>query len=136
MQRRFKEGANCNTRKGFFIALVSMGTQNLNLREEEKTMKKKERIFWVVAIILMVLAGSGNPQVWAAEKVDKVKIGGLLTLTGVMALSGQNFRDAMEFAKDEINAQGGIKAWVGQKLKSFTVIARLSRPSQCPKPSV
>jgi branched-chain amino acid transport system substrate-binding protein len=80
-------------------------------------MKKKERFFGVLAIILILLAMSGYPHVWAAEKVDKVKIGGLLTLTGVMALSGQNFRDAMEFAKDEINAQGGIKSLGGAKIE-------------------
>lgn len=91
--------------------------QNLNLREEEMAMKKKERVFWVLSIILVVLTGSGYPYVWAAEKVDKVKIGGLLTLSGVMALSGQNFRDAMEFAKDDINAQGGIKSLGGAKIE-------------------
>jgi branched-chain amino acid transport system substrate-binding protein len=94
-----------------------MGTQNLNLREEEKGMGMKKQVFLVLAIILMLSMGTGYPDGWAAEKVEKVKIGGLLTLSGVMAVSGQNFRDAMEFAKDEINAQGGIKSMGGAKIE-------------------
>jgi cytochrome c oxidase assembly factor CtaG len=68
MQRRFKEGANYYTWTGFFIALVSMDMQNLKLREEEIAMQKKERLFWVLSIIVVVLTWGGSPFVWAGER--------------------------------------------------------------------
>jgi len=52
-----------------------------------------------------------------AGQAKTIKIGALLTLSGNMALSGKNFRDAIEFAVEHINEQGGIKSLGGAKIE-------------------
>lgn len=77
-------------------------------------MKKTVHLFWVFLIVAVLLA-SGASSAGAQQKV--VKIGALLTLTGAMAATGQDMKDAVEYAAEIINAQGGIKSMGGAKIQ-------------------
>jgi branched-chain amino acid transport system substrate-binding protein len=57
-------------------------------------------------------AGSGN-----GKKVDEVRLGVILPLTGSTAQNGNNSRKGVELAADLINKDGGIKSMGGAKIK-------------------
>ncbi len=65
-----------------------------------------KQAFFVGAILMLsLLAGCGsNPS-----GKEPIKIGAILILTGDVANIGQAFRQGIELAVDEINAQGGFK---------------------------
>lgn len=53
----------------------------------------------------------------ASDDVDVVKIGSLHPLTGPQASEGQEMRDAIQLAIDEINENGGIQSLGGAKVE-------------------
>ncbi|MEK9974319.1 MAG: ABC transporter substrate-binding protein, partial [Deltaproteobacteria bacterium] len=55
--------------------------------------------------------------VFSVSAADTVKVGILLPLSGSVAPIGVNNRRGHEFAVEEINANGGIKALGGAKLE-------------------
>jgi branched-chain amino acid transport system substrate-binding protein len=54
--------------------------------------------------------------VFATQATAQIRLGSTLTLTGPTATYGENSRDGMELAKDEVNVKGGIK---GENLEIF-----------------
>lgn len=52
-----------------------------------------------------------------SEQVDVIKIGSLHPLTGPQASEGQEMRDAIQLAIDEVNENGGIKSLGGAKVE-------------------
>jgi branched-chain amino acid transport system substrate-binding protein len=95
---------------------AAFGKLEKNRGQGGMKMRKSKKVLFVVAILAGVLM-VGNPSLLQAADVKAVKIGGLLTLSGSMAVSGKNFKDAIEFAVEEINAQGGIKSLGGAKIE-------------------
>ena len=65
------------------------------------------------ALAVVALAGSGS--VWAQAK--DVEIGLIAPMSGPWARQGEVMKIAADLAISEINAQGGIKALNGAKLK-------------------
>lgn len=53
----------------------------------------------------------------AAKDVKEVKIGVILPLSGSLAKIGENIKDGLTFAADEVNADGGIKSLNRAKLR-------------------
>src|SRR5690606_38342396 len=60
---------------------------------------------------------SANKDDNSSEKVDVVKIGAILPLTGSAASIGEMSKRAMELAVEEINENGGIESLGGAKLE-------------------
>lgn len=69
-------------------------------------MKKLLGIIGLVAIVLIIALINRSPD--TAQTNEPIRIGGLLSLTGVAADFGQMSKKAMELAVEEINADGGI----------------------------
>ena len=67
-----------------------------------------------VAVAALALAGGA---VQAGEKVDEIRIGVVVPLSGIGATVGAQMKTGATIASDEINAKGGIKALGGAKLK-------------------
>ena len=65
---------------------------------------------WLVAIVVIILIiwGFSRGPVDEPGSTEPIKIGGALSLTGFAAESGDMAMKAMELARDEINAAGGI----------------------------
>ncbi|MEB3779349.1 MAG: ABC transporter substrate-binding protein [Desulfurococcales archaeon] len=68
----------------------------------------------IVTVVIVVAAALflGGGQ----EQVSEIKIGVILPLSGRLAETGADLKNGIEFAIEEINAQGGIKACGGAKL--------------------
>jgi branched-chain amino acid transport system substrate-binding protein len=71
----------------------------------------------VVLIMVIMLAGcpqkrTSQPPTLPTTKQQTIKIGAVLPLTGDLATYGQNARDGIELAKEEVNSKGGIKVEV------------------------
>lgn len=75
-----------------------------------------KRLVFGVGICLVVLAMSSLTAV-AGEKVDEVRIGIVVPLSGIGATVGTQMKTGATIAIDEINAKGGIKALGGAKLR-------------------
>jgi branched-chain amino acid transport system substrate-binding protein len=80
-------------------------------------MKRNVYLFWISLIMAGVWLGAGSLPAAAQTKANTVKIGALLTLTGSMSVTGQDMKDATEYAAEMINAQGGIKSLGGAKVQ-------------------
>lgn len=83
----------------------------------------KKRSALVLAGLLAIgtaLAGcSGSQSSGAADAgqpVKEIKIGQIHPLSGAMAVEGQQMRDAVQLAVDEVNEKGGIKSLGGAKV--------------------
>src|SRR5262245_44083156 len=67
-----------------------------------------------------LLAGASSaliaPRAWA-QQPSEVKVGLLVPISGMYARPGAVMRQGAEMAIDHINAQGGIKALGGAKMK-------------------
>jgi branched-chain amino acid transport system substrate-binding protein len=78
-------------------------------------MSAKRKGLAILCVLLLVVA-----TLWvgtaAAQKGGTVKIGGLWPLSGGASTIGTEERDGMQYAIDEINNAGGIKALGGAKL--------------------
>ncbi len=83
---------------------------------------------WIFTIVLLaaLLGGCGptptqpptvQPTQAPAKEVPVIKIGALHPVSGDAAATGQEMREALTFAIDEINAQGGIKSLGGAKIQ-------------------
>ncbi len=75
---------------------------------------------WCLILIIgsFLIVGSGIIYPAGAQtKPGIVKIGALLTLSGTMSVTGQNLKDAIDYAAEVINAQGGIKSLGGAKIQ-------------------
>lgn len=59
----------------------------------------------------------GNNGSETSDDVDVIKIGSLHPLTGATAAEGQEMRDAVQLAIDEVNEQGGIESLGGAKVE-------------------
>lgn len=73
-----------------------------------------EKLRFVIAVVLMVLAIFGGLNASAAE--DPVKIGFVYIMSGPFATYGQFAKQGAELAIDEINKAGGIN---GRKIEAF-----------------
>lgn len=62
-------------------------------------------------------AKPADPAKPAESKVDEIKIGVLIPLTGGQAATGENLKRSHELAAQMINEQGGIKSMGGAKIK-------------------
>jgi branched-chain amino acid transport system substrate-binding protein len=69
-----------------------------------------------ITVLLWVLFGPGAWTEVRAGKVDEVRIGNILPLSGPSANAGRQCRAAIELATDAINAAGGIKSLGGARL--------------------
>ena len=67
------------------------------------------QIFFIASLILSI--GCSREK---GVKEEEIKIGAILPLTGDAALYGENAKNAIELAKDEVNNSGGIQ---GRKLE-------------------
>lgn len=83
-------------------------------------MTMKRIFFWHIVIVcalsISTLCFVNDGWVFAQSK-KIVKVGALLTLTGALAQSGKNNKDAIEFAAEDINSRGGIKSLGGAQIK-------------------
>lgn len=73
--------------------------------------KTTKNVLWVVVIILVVwgiVALNNRPLSNTANQSGPIKVGVIMPLTGDIATVGQATRYAIEIAKDEVNAKGGI----------------------------
>lgn len=61
--------------------------------------------------------GGGGGTAGDAPKVDSVRLGAILPLTGATAQNGNNSRKGIELAVERINADGGIKSMGGAKIE-------------------
>ena len=75
----------------------------------------KKGVF-LVALIVGILAVSFG-TVKAGEKVDEIRVGIVVPLSGIGATVGTQMKTGATIAMDEINAKGGIKALGGAKLR-------------------
>ena len=75
-----------------------------------------KRLLCGIGICLVVLALSSLTAV-AGEKVDEVRIGIVVPLSGIGATVGTQMKTGATIAIEEINAKGGIKALGGAKLR-------------------
>jgi branched-chain amino acid transport system substrate-binding protein len=57
-------------------------------------------------------------QSWARDKAKPVKIGVLLTLTGVLAKAGQEIKNVVDMAIEDVNAKGGIQCLGGARFQA------------------
>ncbi len=78
-------------------------------------MKRTACLIWICLIVAVLCVGiSSSP---AQEQPKVVKIGALFTLSGSMSVTGQDMKDATEYAAEMINAQGGIRSMGGAKVQ-------------------
>lgn len=75
------------------------------------------RIRWGAGILAAVGIVGLALTTLAAPKVEEIKIGQILPLSGGAATVGMQMRVGMEIAAAEMNAEGGIKALGGTKIK-------------------
>jgi branched-chain amino acid transport system substrate-binding protein len=78
--------------------------------------KTTKTIIGLVILIIIVLAiyyGVGKKQTSTTEK-EPIKIGAIFALTGQLAKLGEQFKNGVTFAVEEINRQGGIN---GRKIE-------------------
>lgn len=87
----------------------------------KKSVRKLSILFIVAMMLILTACGGGkdsaNKDDNSSEKVDVVKIGAILPLTGSAASIGEMSKRAMELAVEEINENGGIESLGGAKLE-------------------
>lgn len=71
---------------------------------------KSNTLGWVVGIIILAVIIIGAVLIFTPKETGAIKIGAILPLTGDAATIGQNTRQAMELAVEEINNAGGINS--------------------------
>jgi len=72
----------------------------------------------VGVVIVAIIVGVSAYILWPrAPAIAEVKVGVVLPLSGKLAETGADLKRGIEFAVDEINAQGGIKSLGGAKIK-------------------
>ncbi|BAA81537.2 branched-chain amino acid ABC transporter, branched-chain amino acid-binding protein precursor [Aeropyrum pernix K1] len=69
----------------------------------------------IVVLVIVIVAAVAFLRGGGGE-VSEIKIGVILPLSGRLAETGADLRRGIEFAVDEINSQGGVKACGGAKL--------------------
>lgn len=80
-------------------------------------------LFSVILILILAACGSGSEEPaegsggGSGEEADVIKIGSLHPLTGSQASEGQEMRDAVQLAIDEVNENGGIESLGGAKVE-------------------
>ena len=85
---------------------------------ETKGHRPSSRSRWVVGFVgAVALVGLALTTPSAAPPVQEVKVGQVLPLSGGAATQGMQIRVGAEIAAAEINAEGGIKALGGAKIK-------------------
>jgi len=72
-------------------------------------MNKKWLIGLAVIIVALVIVGIAIKSVQEPKEKTSYKLGAILPLTGRAAMLGENVRNGMQMAVEEINAAGGIK---------------------------
>ena len=75
----------------------------------------KKRLFLVALCIAAITLAAGTVR--AGEKVDEIRVGVVVPLSGIGATVGAQMKTGATIAADEINAKGGIKSLGGAKLK-------------------
>ena len=82
-------------------------------------MKKLSLLLFSFALVIILAAcGSDNESGGSGgSNGDVIKIGTLHPLTGAQATEGQEMRDAVQLAVDEVNENGGIESLDGAKVE-------------------
>src|SRR5690625_4843576 len=78
-------------------------------------------LFSLILVVFLAACGGGEESTEtanednesASEETDVIKIGSLHPLTGPQASEGQEMRDAIQLAIDEVNERGGIESLGG-----------------------
>jgi branched-chain amino acid transport system substrate-binding protein len=105
--------------------VISIAYKKISL-ERRLCMRKRICCILIVCLIITpILNGcSGQSNVPANQESgqtsnssDEIRVGVVLPLSGPNAHEGELCRNAMEFATEKINNEGGIKALEGKKLK-------------------
>lgn len=65
--------------------------------------------FVCLVVVVMVLTGCGSSSSPSSAPADTIKLGANLELSGDLANYGNNGREGIEFAVEQINASGGVK---------------------------
>lgn len=102
---------------GSVVALWIGGSariRNVSVSQEEDHMTKVSRL----GVLLLISTALGlSAQTAQAQQPTEIKVGLLVPLSGLYARPGAVMRMGAEMAIADINAQGGIKALGGAKLK-------------------
>jgi len=69
---------------------------------------------WTAGLALLALAGMTAVAPGLARAADEIVVGATVPVTGPLAASGLQYYDALQMARDDINAAGGIN---GKKLR-------------------
>ncbi len=67
----------------------------------------------VIVVVVGLLAAAVLLRQRGGGEVTEIKVGVILPLSGKLAETGADLRDGIEFAVDQINSQGGVKACGG-----------------------
>lgn len=75
---------------------------------------RKLSLILIVLLLSLSLTACGSST---SNSADVVKIGSIHPLTGALAMEGQEMRDAIQMAVDEVNEAGGIRSLGGAKVE-------------------
>jgi branched-chain amino acid transport system substrate-binding protein len=79
----------------------------------------KQTTLWiVVALVIVIIVGLTAFYYYSKDKAKEhvIKVGVILPLSGRLAETGADLKDGIEFAVEQINAQGGVKSCGGAKI--------------------
>ncbi len=88
----------------------------------ESTRRRSDRTHrtrspWLPLLVLVAVALVGTATLGGAQAVKEIVVGEILPLSGGVATQGSQLRAGAEIAVDEINAEGGVKALGGARIK-------------------
>lgn len=79
--------------------------------------EKRKMVVVAFAAILVLLGITATQVAFAQAQPKEVKIGVVIPFTGTAAKTGENIKQALDFAVDQVNSSGGIKSMGGSKLR-------------------
>ena len=77
----------------------------------------QQKTIIAAVIILIVIIAAAAVLMRRGGGVSEIKVGVILPLSGRLAETGADLKRGIEFAVEEINSQGGVKACGGAKIK-------------------
>jgi branched-chain amino acid transport system substrate-binding protein len=99
------------------VHIVQPGEEEA-MPQDEKARNRSQRWYWAaVSAAVLSVVGLALTTPAPAQKVQEVKVGQVLPLSGGAASQGTQIRVGAEIAAAEINAEGGIKALGGAQIK-------------------
>ncbi len=85
---------------------------------------KSSTVYLIVAIVIIIIVIIGGLYFYFGQqqkKVEQVNIAVFMPLSGAQSVYGHDILQAVQFAVNEINEQGGIKSLGGAKINLITV---------------